>query len=323
MSLSSSKLPAPARASAVFEHPAAMAFLALVAAASCRTAQPPPPGGISAAEHAATSAALPPGWTAGPAPSGSDWDCANWHLAEWSVGATKDGALEIAPYTKGAADPLPFAIEPEPTALAKKTGFTDLDFAGRRHVLSVSDGLIVGFDKGEFGGRAFWFSKDGRKHYALSPFPEPVSVYDVHPENVQGLVHLGADVLAFEGLAHLGLDEGRVVRIHRGRDGRWRATTFATLPGAPAAIAAESSDRWLVALSKGIVRFYESGRVESVWSERNLGGLYPTSGVRLSDGTTFFGMRHFVLRLRPKGSAYDVDVLVPPGCSGNRCECTN
>src|SRR5258708_33509630 len=75
-----------------------------------------------------------------------NWDCANWHLAEWSVTVATDGALKIGPSTEYASDPLPFSIEPEPTALSKKTGLTDLDFAGRRHVLPVSDGLIVGFD---------------------------------------------------------------------------------------------------------------------------------------------------------------------------------
>jgi hypothetical protein len=113
-----------------------------------------------------------------------------------------------------------------------------------------------------------------------------------------------------------------VLRIHRGDDGQWRSTILADLPGAPEAIAAEAPGRWLVAVPKGVVRLNDSGRVEEVWSERYLGTLYPTSGVRLTDGTTFFGMRHFVLRLRPKASSYDVDVLVPPGCSITRCACS-
>ena len=66
---------------------------------------------------------------------------------------------------------------------------------------------------------------------------------DVHAQNVHALVRLGGDVLAFEGLAHLGMDEGMVLRIHRGDAGRWRATTFAMLPGAPEAIAAEPPGR--------------------------------------------------------------------------------
>jgi hypothetical protein len=182
--------------------------------------------------------------------------------------------------------------------------------------------LIVGFDAGEFGGRAFWFSRDGRERHPLSVFPEPESVEGVHAENVHALVSFGADVLAFEGLAHLVMDEGRVVRIHREDDGRWRAATFAILPGAPEAIVAEPPGRWLVAVPSGIVRLYDTGRVDGIWSERDIGMLYPTSGVRLSDGEVFFGMRHFVLRLRPKASSYDVDVLVPPGCSVVLCACS-
>ncbi len=245
----------------------------LAATASCRTVHPAPSGTVSATKEVAASPALPPGWTAHPVPSGPDWDCGNWHLAEWAVTVATDGALKIGPSTEDAADPLPFSIEPEPTALSKRTGLTDLDFAGRRHVLPVSDGLIVGFDKGEFGGRAFWFSKDGREHQVLSQYPEPATIDDVHAQNVHALVSLGADVLAFEGLAHLGMDEGMVLRIHRGDDGRWRATTFAMLPGAPEAIAAEPPGRWLVAVPKGIVRLYDTGRVEAVWSDRYIGTL--------------------------------------------------
>jgi len=62
--------------------------------------------------------------------------------------------------------------------------------------------------------------------------------------------------------------------------------------------------------------------VEDVWTERDLGMLYPTTAMRLSDGTTLFGMRHFVLRLRPKASSYDADILVPAGCSVERCACS-
>jgi hypothetical protein len=52
-----------------------------------------------------------------------------------------------------------------------------------------------------------------------------------------------------------------------------------------------------------------------------LAAVYPNSGVRPSDGTRPFSMRHLVLRLRPKASSYDVDVLVPPGCGlvGRAC----
>ena len=149
----------------------------------------------------------------------------------------------------------------------------------------------------------------GREHRELLP-----------GDNVYSLVSLGADVLAFAAPASLTMDRGRAMRIQRD-DGGWHATKVWDLPGAPTAVAPERPGRWLVAVPKGIVRFYDTGRVEQIWSERYLGGLYPTSGVGLADGTTFFGMRYFVLRLRPKASTYDVDVLVPPGCSVTRCAC--
>jgi hypothetical protein len=287
-------------------------LLGLAAGASaCRTPPPPSPPETPATATPSARLGLPDGWTAHPIPSNADWDCAGWQLAEWAVFAGSDGRPQILEAHRFPDPPLPFAVP----------RVDDVGPQGRRHVVSVADGFIVGFDAGEFGGRAFWFSKDGRQHHVLTPFPDPPPGQYREAENVHALVAFGPDVLAFQGLAHLGGDVGRVTRIHRERDGRWRATLFASLPGAPQTVVAESPTRWLIAVPKGIVRLHADARVEPIWSERSLASLYPNSAVALRDGSFLFGMRHFVLRVRPRGGGNDVDVLLAPECIVAGCAC--
>src|SRR5262245_19555072 len=72
-------------------------------------------------------------------PSATDFQCANYSKAEWSVTAS-DGGLQVSAraHTGEQQDPLPFGY-------GRHT-----DRSGRRHVTRVSDGWLVGFDAGEF-----------------------------------------------------------------------------------------------------------------------------------------------------------------------------
>jgi hypothetical protein len=258
------------------------------------------------------TAALPAGWSAHPVPSGEDWDCANAG-ADWAVTRSETGALAIARAPRRVSDPLPFGL-PRNETIAD--GLRGSEFPGDTHVLPVDDGFIVGFDAGEFGGSAFWFSPRGDDRQRIG-----LRQRDDEADNVRALVPFGNDVLAFQGLSHILTDVGRVIRINRARDGRWRAKLFARLPSAPDAVVLEGRDRWIVATSTGILRLDGKGHLEKIWTERHLGHLYAQSAVRLDDGRIFVGMRQFVLRLTPRGRRFAVDVLIADYCSPSRCAC--
>src|SRR6185436_6904284 len=104
-------------------------------------------------------------------------------------------------------------------------------------------------------------------------------------------------------------------------DGRWRTAPFARLAASPDVVVPDGRDRWLVTTSKGVFRLDTQTHLAPIWTERHLGSLYPTSGVRFDDGEVFIGMRHFVLRLTPRGDAYVGDVLLPAKCGLKRCAC--
>lgn len=78
----------------------------------------------------------------------------------------------------------------------------------------VEGGWLAGYNGGEFGAELWWFSTDGKRSYKISN----------HQVN-QFLVTDDA-VYAAEGLSHLSMSEGSVVRLSN-VEGKWKAETFA------------------------------------------------------------------------------------------------
>ena len=233
-----------------------------------------------------------------------DWRGSAYSSDDWYARIT-GGRLTVANLPEAKNDPLAFKIEP-----VQKQG--EIDLAGARHVLAVEDGYLVGFDAGEFGGGAWWFSKDGTRRRKLT-LRTSESLADFFPENVHGFALLGKDVLAFEGLTHLTMNDGRVVRFRRGSDGEWHASLFAQLSACPHAVLREDESTWLFATTAGVFRIDGQARVHPVWQPRGGHLYYPNSLVRDRVGVVYMGMRAFIIRMileRP--DTYVVDVLVPP-----------
>jgi hypothetical protein len=99
--------------------------------------------------------------------------------------AGKELRILPSPTASEHVDPLPF--EPE----------AGEDRSGERRALRVSDGWIVGFNDGEFGGGLWWFDPEGQSSNRIRP---PVGA-PVHPddpfaaENVRGLVRVADHIL--------------------------------------------------------------------------------------------------------------------------------
>jgi hypothetical protein len=234
-------------------------------------------------------------------PEAIDWEGACCRVrGEWRV-ALEGDRVTVRGRTWDEKDPLPF----EP-----KDG--EGEIAGRRHVLPVEGGYLVGFDHGEFGGGVWWFSADGSRSRELT-LRASDSLADWIPENVHAFGRLGPDVMAFEGLTHLFGNLGRVVRLRRDVNGEWRPSLFTKLAACPHAALEESSGTWLLATTTGVWRLDARARQHRVW--RPPGGhlYYPSSIVRDHAGIVYMGLRNVVVRLTPDNRrGYSVDVLVPP-----------
>jgi len=235
------------------------------------------------------------------APESVDWDAAGFSNDEWYVSFVK-GQLVVDHNPPEQGDALPFTVD--------RRGEADL--GGERHVLAVEGGYLVGFNAGEFGGGAWWFSADGARRKKLTlRASDPIA--DYVPENVHGFAHLDHDVLVFEGLTHGGGNWGRVVRLHRGSDAEWYPSVFAELSACPHAVVTESASNWLFATTSGIWRLDAQAHALPVWQPVGSHLYYPNTIVRDRSGVVYMGMRAFVVMLTPRGTMdYVVRVLAPP-----------
>lgn len=291
----------------------------------------------------------PAGWKSYPTPAegSSDWVHANHSDREWRVRCVQ-GKVAISPLTPGdmgqdtSTLSLPFSIKPRrgwirttapspppppplpgtrpspgasaeelPRPVREASGWFrsyELELGGTRVALPVSDGWIVGFDAGEWGGGLYWFSRSGRRHHQITT-ERPLGPVD--PDNVLDLFPCSGGVLAVQGLAHMGLDLGKVEKVTRGKNGKWRADLLTLLPGAPQTSMADGEKRWIIVTTERVVQVQENGSLRTLAQCPGMAGLYPNSIVQASDGVLYIGMRHFVARLIPEGQGYRMEFLVP------------
>jgi hypothetical protein len=105
--------------------------------------------------------------------------------------------------------------EPDDHGVAK---ITRADF-----VLTAFDGVLLGSDRGEWGGELVFRDRDGKFHQLINR--------DVH-----GIVRTPSGIVVFVGLAHLSSSTGGIYRVDLDDDGTVAATLIHDLHGSPGAI---------------------------------------------------------------------------------------
>jgi hypothetical protein len=183
----------------------------------------------------------------------------------------------------------------EPSARLKKAGHESRsirpvfvpaagEFKGASAFSAVDDGWLVGFNQGEFGAALFWFSLDGERSYQISD------------HQIVDFVALSDGVYAVEGLAHLGISRGSVIRVSRPNPAaHWQASTIVALPFAPYAVSVAPGDSLLMTLSESLVLFGRDHKMHDLCANAPWSGLYPNSSVLSQDAhNLYIGMRQFV-----------------------------
>jgi hypothetical protein len=157
-------------------------------------------------------------------------------------------------------------------------------FRGASAFAAVDDGWLVGFNRGEWGGALFWFSRDGKQKYKVSD------------HQVVGFFSLTNGLHAIEGLAHLTMSKGSIIRIVRPQRGaRWQALVVTKLPFAPYAISVRRDATMLVTLSNALVSVGKDYSVETLLRDPLWSGLCPNSSILSRDERKLYvGMRQFV-----------------------------
>lgn len=172
--------------------------------------------------------------------------------------------------------------------------------AGEWFSVKVSDGWIIGFNAGEFGAGLWWFSPDGKKREKISG------------DQVVGFFVTDAGLLVLEGLAHGNTSVGRIIRLAKGGDGRWRSEHFVDLKGAPVAAVNGTDGTLTVATDDRLLRVHlDTRKIDVLLANAFWGGLYPNSIVVGPSGAVYLGMRHGVAEVERVDKVYRAKWLIP------------
>jgi len=198
---------------------------------------------------------------------------ANYSKLEWQV-FTQGGKPSASLGDDGVSKP-----SVRPTFTPKAGGFS-----GGSAFAQVDDGWIVGFNQGEFGAALYWFSFDGKRSYKISD------------HQVVDFFSLSEGIYAIEGLAHLSMSEGSVIRITRSKTGApWEAVSVVKLPYAPYSVSVSRVGTMLITLSDSLVSVGPDRKVHTLLPNAPWSGFYPTSSILAPDEKRLYiGMRQFV-----------------------------
>jgi hypothetical protein len=187
---------------------------------------------------------------------------------------------------------------------------------GYESILKTSTGWLLGFDGGEWGGGLWFVDANGKTS-------------QLYGANVQGFIETSRGVMIFAGVAHMTIDEGRVLIAHNPVTADTKLETLAPLDGAPETFTKISPDAALVVTTHGISRITSSGEHQTL-THSKFAILYPNSIVVTPDATIYVGMRLFVVRLvaTSKPGEYAEQWLVPEDCEqlrmeGYTCSCSS
>lgn len=86
--------------------------------------------------------------------------------------------------------------------------------------LRTGGGWLAGSDRGEWGGELMWLGDDGKR-------------YRIFDGNIQDIHRVGNRYVAVSGIAHMSTNAGALLDLSIYDHGRWHATSWRILPGAP------------------------------------------------------------------------------------------
>jgi hypothetical protein len=153
-------------------------------------------------------------------------------------------------------------------------------------ITPVDDGWIISFNQGEFGGGdVYWFSPDGKQNYRISS-----------GHQVSRFVSLPDGLYAIEGLSHLDMSEGSIIRFNRKKADRfWQAFTVTKLPSEPYAIAVRRDGTILITLFNSVVSVGTNRKINTLLSNASWNSLYPyTSVLSPDEQKLYIGMHQVV-----------------------------
>jgi hypothetical protein len=245
----------------------------------------------------------PRSWSTQP-PSDEDYDEMMRHhsFCGWVVSA-EDGQLQATAHARAntTAKTLPFQPKFQPCHEVLRCGEREPALEGDppqrvSDYLRTDHGYLVAYDSGEWGGGLYWFSPEGDLLGTLSE------------ENTHRLISTPSGILVFEGVAHLVIDRGRVLRLTWANKA-WKVEAR-KLPGAPRAVAPQPDGSVLTIAHEMLLRIAPTLQVTLI---HNSDWWWANSVVQMPDGSFYIGMDFAVSHLTPTATGFTEQWLEPPG----------
>ena len=174
----------------------------------------------------------------------------------------------------------------EPEKVEKKPKFIPAaeKFGGGSAFAEVDDGWLVGFNLGEFGAALYCFSHDGEQNYKISD--HQIVRFFIRSDGVYAL----------EGLSHLVISKGSMIRIARSDDGaHWQANEVVRFTSQPYAVSPRRDGTMLVTLKDALVSVDSQFNTHVLLADASWNYFRPTSSVLTqNEQKIYIGMRQFV-----------------------------
>lgn len=149
--------------------------------------------------------------------------------------------------------------------------------------LEVPSGLLIGNNRGEWGGELMFQAKGGKN-----------SLVKVKDGNIVQLFNYQGKVLSIEGIAHLSYNQGALYEIHAEKQPISYTKIF-HFEDAPVVLEIEK-DRLIIISSKNL--YVVNGlEKELVFEKTFWSGLYPNSITKFDDENIFIGMRSGIAKV--------------------------
>jgi len=247
---------------------------------------------------------------AAPAAGSLTRQCANW--TEWRVSVRLDANGRVnaikAPLEGESerAPVLPFDVRSDVTG-----------GRGRTVATRISDGYLVAFNHGEFGGSLWWYDSDGKSRQRVG---------DAHIVAFVEVKLRSAKVVAgfVESSSTRGRDSGSLAVVERADDGPLRIRRLAELGSSPFAVSSPSEQGTLVVTRTAIVRVSLQGTLQQVAS-LDLTSLYPGSVVETPNNLIVVGMLRYMVEIDPRVKPARVTWYTDAACArfrpGERATC--
>ena len=199
--------------------------------------------------------------------------------------------------------------DPKPPADAQRLKLGNITLRGflqrGEGDLEVRDGWLIAYDFGEFGGGIVHVAREGRRATIIDR------------DNTFLVERMPGGIFGVQGLAHMGLNFGRLVRVFgpapSGSGGKggggWHVVPVADLVRSPRAVVRDG-ERFVFLRDRSVTALATDGKRRELYRSRGDTGL--SSLVRPGNGELWLGAYRAVLRLTPKpGGGYAPQWFAP------------